>query len=309
MVDGILEALTGEVGSRPRSRRKSARREVLPPVSHLGFTKLLHINALVDGYDASLEHFRRLHGAQLLLEIPHRTSNACLVAIGGVLFELIAPKSSGSDRWRRVQAHGDHYIGVEYQVPDLARAKRESLERGLRLVVDGPVFFVTDPDDSFGVSFQVYEGDWLADPPPVPFIEPMMGSAYWQNEHPLGILGLKRYSVAVRDADAAARFFQRLSGSIVCYREERQALGTTAIGLQIGDTNVELLGPMRDGDIERHVRSLGQGIRAATFVVEDLSRVRSYFAARDFTLVAGDAPGTLALAPLHGRGLRFEYTE
>jgi hypothetical protein len=66
---------------------------------------------------------------------------------------------------------------------------------------------------------------------------------------------------------------------------------------------------MRDGDIERHVRSLGQGIRAATFVVEDLSRVRSYFAARDFTLVAGDAPGTLALAPLHGRGLRFEYTE
>lgn len=278
-------------------------------MSHLEFTKLLHINALVDGYDASLEHFRRLHGAQLLLEIPHRTSDACLVAIGGVLFELIAPKSSETDRGRRVQAHGDHYIGVEYQVPDLARAKRQALESGLRLVVDGPVFFVTDPDDSFGVSFQVYEGDWLADPPPVPFLEPMMGQAYWEDEHPLGILGLKRYSVAVRDAEVAARFFQRLTGSTVCYREERQALGAAAVGLPVGDTIVELLGPMRDGDIERHVRSFGEGIRAATFVVRDLARVRNYFATRAVALTAGDAPGTLALAPRHRQGLRFEYTE
>jgi hypothetical protein len=66
---------------------------------------------------------------------------------------------------------------------------------------------------------------------------------------------------------------------------------------------------MRDGDIERHVRSLGQGIRAATFVVQNLARVRSYFAGRDVTLMAGDAPGTLALAPHHRHGLRFEYME
>jgi hypothetical protein len=287
-----------------------ATEEIDDPVTNVDFTRLQHINAIVNGYDDSIDHFRRLFGAQLNLEIHRVNVDICLINIGRVIFELSAPKP-GHDgrRTRSLEMFGDHYSGVEYQVRDLAAAKEILQSKGLRILVDGTTHFVTNPADSFGAALEVYEGDWHAEPPPVPFIEPMQSREYWSDIHPLGLLGIKRYSIAVRNCDDAAGCFQNLTGCSVAYRADRPGVAATSIGLQIGDSCVELIAPVRAGPLRDYIDRYGERIRATTFAVRDLAEVDRYFAGRGVRLVSGDAADTSALAPEDNHGLRFEFSE
>jgi hypothetical protein len=43
------------------------------------------------------------------------------MTLGGVMFEFFAPKERGQGRL--LARYGDHYVGIEYHVPDVIRAK------------------------------------------------------------------------------------------------------------------------------------------------------------------------------------------
>jgi hypothetical protein len=148
----------------------SMRTEPEPVAERLDLLHVNHINAIVDGYQDTVDHFRGLYGAQFHSRIPGDEVDACLMSIGRVIFEFFAPKQrSERGQGRLLATYGDHYIGIEYEVPDLHVAKDMMLAKGMRILFDGGVYFLTHPADSFGVSFEIYDGDWnvlLARPRP-----------------------------------------------------------------------------------------------------------------------------------------------
>lgn len=282
----------------------------------LCFLKLNHVNAIVDGYDGAVAHFVGRLGFQLNMEVradpaeaasPYGGSDACLVTLGGVIFELFAPQArSERGQGRLLSLYGDHYIGVEYQVGDVAQAREICRSLGIRILSDAGEYFFTHPADGFGISFELYDRDWHGTDPPFPEFAPVRPSSYWRNEHPLGVTGLDCIRVAVHDLDAAAAFFATALGAQVGRREERPQLGAVAASLVLADTTVELLAPTGRGEIERFLDRYGQRIRSTVFRVRNLHDAERHLASLGIALAAGDDQRSRLLDPERNHGLRFE---
>jgi len=262
-----------------------------------------HINAMVEDYERGVEHLRDLYGAQFNLDLPGPHWHACLITIGGVMFEVFAPTE-----YLLHARFGPHYVGIEYQVPDADEARAEVLARGMRVIRELGVAIHVHPAEAFGVAWEFFGRSFHDDPPPVPYIEPLKPSDYWR-EHPLGYTGLKRYSVAVSDLKSATKFFEDFLGATLIYEEARPAAAARAAGFALGDTVAELISPIGPGAIDRHLGRYGDGIRSTVFAVRDLGEARRYFAGRGVMLHPGDAPDTLAIAPEDNLGLLFEFSE
>ncbi len=271
---------------------------------------MTHLNAIVDGFDDTVGLFQRRFGAQFNMDIPGPEVHACLINVGRVIFELFAPHERAERGQGRLLArYGDHYIGIEYQVPDLDRARAAVADHGMRILNDPGVYFLTHPADSFGVSFEIYDGDWHAEPPPAPYVEAIKPAAYWRDEHGLGCVGLKRYSIAVRDLEAAAAFFGAAFGAEVLYEAPRPGGGARAVGLGLADTVAELISPVAPGPVADYLERYGERIRSTVLAVRDLGQAERYFADQGLELGPGDAPDALALDRRHTHGLRIELCE
>jgi catechol 2,3-dioxygenase-like lactoylglutathione lyase family enzyme len=262
-----------------------------------------HINAMVEDFEAGVDHLRDLYGAQFNLDLPGDHWHACLITIGGVMFEVFAPS-----QYLLHARFGPHYVGIEYQVPDADEARAEVLARGMRVIRELGVAIHVHPAEAFGVAWEFFGRSFHDDPPPVPYVEPLKPSEYWL-EHPLGYTGLKRYSVAVSDLESATEFFESFLGAKVIYRQARPAVAAQAVGFTLDDTVAELISPIGPGPIERYLARYGDGIRSTVFGVRDLDQASRYFSDRGITLHAGDAPETLAIAPEDNLGLLFEFSE
>jgi catechol 2,3-dioxygenase-like lactoylglutathione lyase family enzyme len=281
-------------------------------VDHIQLVKVLHVNALVDGYQDTIDHFRDLFGGELHLEQPAIDEvETALMTIGGTLFEWFAPVSvSHRGQGRLLGRYGDHYLGMEYQVPDLAEARAVVESKGVRILREQPNVFFTHPRDCFGVSWEIFAGDFFAPPDgTAPLLATEFGPNYWSDEHPLGITGLARWSAAVDDLDAATAWYEDFLGASVLYREPRPRAVAKAVGLSAGDTVLELISPTGDGPVQHYLDRYTQHMRATTFAVRSIEQVQEYFATRGITLVDGDAPGARAIPPERNHGLLFEFTE
>jgi catechol 2,3-dioxygenase-like lactoylglutathione lyase family enzyme len=263
-----------------------------------------HINAMVENFDKSVDHFRDLYGAEFNLDLPGDHWHACLLTIGGVMFEVFAPSE-----YLLNARLGPHYVGVEYQVPDADEARAEVLARGMRVIRELGVAIHVHPAEAFGVAWEFFGRSFHDDPSPVPYVEPLKPASYWRDEHPLGLTGLKRLSVAVSDLGSATEFFEDFLGASVIYEEERPAVAARAVGLTLGDTVAELISPVGAGSIERYLARYGDGIRSTVFAVRDLGQAKSYFAEHGVMLHPGDAPDAVAIAPEDNLGLLFEFSE
>jgi catechol 2,3-dioxygenase-like lactoylglutathione lyase family enzyme len=262
-----------------------------------------HINAMVEDFDQGVEHLQSLYGAHFDMDLPGDQWHACLITIGGVMFEVFAPL-----QYLLHARFGPHYVGIEYQVTDVDGAREEVLARGMRVIRELGVAIHVHPAEAFGVAWELFGQSFHADPPPVTYIEPLKPASYWL-EHPLGYTGLKRYSVVVADLAAATAFAEGFLGATAAYEETRPAVAARAAGFTLGGTVVELLSPTGAGPIAQHLARYGDGIRSTVFGVRDLDRARDYFADRGVALHPGDAPGALAIAPEDNLGLLFEFAE
>jgi hypothetical protein len=262
-----------------------------------------HINAMVEDFDKSVEHLRDLYGAQFNRDLPGDHWHACLITIGGVMFEVFAPSE-----YLLHARFGPHYVGVEYQVPDADEARSEVLARGMRVIRELGTAIHVHPAEAFGVAWEFFGRSFHDDPPPVQYIEPLKPSDYWR-EHPLGYTGLKRLSIAVSDLEAATKFFEGFLGAAIRYEEARPAVAARAVGFTLADTVAELISPIGPGPMERYLARYGDGIRSTVFAVRDLDQARRYFTERGVMLNAGDAPDTLSIAPEYNLGLLFEFSE
>lgn len=262
-----------------------------------------HINAIVDGYEPTIEHFRDRVGLTLDHTIPDSGdgTEACLMTLGGVMFEFFAPKEKGERGQGRLLArYGDHYIGIEYHVPDVVSAREFAVEHEIRIINDlGPAFF-TYPGNSFGIAFEIYDGDFkhLAQP-----------EGYWETQHPLGLTGLARLTVAVESAEAAAARLNELAYVSEIGPVSRPRAAARGVQVQVGTAVWELLEPTGDGTLAEYLGRYGQRIRSTVFKAANLAQVEKHLTAQGFDLIGGDADDALAINPAQNKNLLFEFTE
>ena len=115
----------------------------------------------------------------------------------------------------------------------------------------------------------------------------MPSKEYWRDEHPLGLTGLVRVGQRGRGPRRGRRRRSpRLVGAPELYRADRPAAAAAALGLQFGDTVVELLAPTGPGPVRDYLDRYGERIRSTVYGVVDLGRVEAYFAERGIPLVA-----------------------
>ena len=265
--------------------------------------ELQHINLVTRDFSDTVAHFRDLFGAQFVLDIPAPQWHAALIHFGGVLFELFVP-----EQFLINARYGPHYVGLEYQIADVDFARTQFRERGIRIIRDIDIAIHTEPADSLGVAFEFYGYSFYNDDP-VEWLEPLKPADYWANQHPLGYLGLKRYSVAVADHEAALAFYDTVFDIEVLYEQPLPSIGARATGIQLANSVVELLSPVDDGTIKQHLNRYGDGIRSVVFRLRDLDQATRHFAQHGITLVPGDHPDSLAIRPEDNRGIMMEFSE
>jgi hypothetical protein len=262
--------------------------------------RLNHINAVLQDFDSSVQHFQEKYDAEFVLDIPQHEMHACLMEMGRVLFELFVPHA-----YLLNSRYGPHYLGVEYQA-DMQVTRQAIAERGVRIVRDIDVALHTHPADGFGVSYEFYhdhfEKDW-------PLLGgPMKSAEYWLS-HPLGLTGLRGYTHAVNDIRSASEFVQSFLGGEPIYEADRPSIAARALGLQVGGAVVELLTPVGNGELARHIHRHGEGIRSTLFGVNNIGNATRYLSARGLQTVLGGAPGAVAVPAEANLGLIFEFAE
>jgi hypothetical protein len=271
--------------------------------------RLNHMNLVLRDFDETVQHFRRAYDAEFVADIAKAEYHACLMATGGVLFELFHPSV-----WLFNARYGPHFVGVEYQA-DMDVVSRAVAERKMRIVRESryardlagnPGYALhTHPADGFGVSYEFYHDDFHT------WDWPDLGGRITpaDDSHPLGLTGQKGYSHAVRDIEAASAFLQSFLAADPVYEAERPAIGARAVGLRIADVVVELQTPTGEGEIARHLYRYGDGVRAAVFGVSNIERTKRRLAERGLPVVPGDAPGSIAVPAEANLGVIFEFAE
>jgi hypothetical protein len=265
--------------------------------------RLNHMNVIWRDFDESVAHLKTQYDATIVMDIPPSTMHAGLFEIGRVLFEFFCPLE-----YLPISRYGPHYVGVEYHA-DMTVVREVIAERGMRIVRDTGIALHTDPNDAYGVSLEFHDGafhDWVWEEKGGTSLR---SAAFWRDEHPLGAVGQKSYTVAVHDIEAASVFFQGLLDGKVVYDVARPAAGARAIGLQISDIVMELLAPTGPGAIRDHLRDHGQGIYSVVIAVRDIEKARRYFTQQGLELAPGTAEGAFAIPAEANLGAIFEFSE
>lgn len=265
--------------------------------------KLNHLNMVLEDFDASVVHFTSLYDAQMLLDLPSPASHACLLEIGRVIFEPFVPAV-----WLLNARYGAHYVGVEYQA-NLEQVRAAIAERDIRIVRDIGMALHTHPADTLGVAFEFYDGEFHENSYALLGDRQIRSADYWRDEHPLGLTGLKAYTLAVHDLPAAQHFVESFLGAEPIYQAARPSAGALAIGLRVGDSVIELLGSTGPGRIADHLYRFGDGIYSTVFGTRDIALIKTWFADRNVAVEPGTADGTLAVAASSNRGVIFEFAE
>jgi catechol 2,3-dioxygenase-like lactoylglutathione lyase family enzyme len=254
-----------------------------------------HINVVLEDYDTMVGHYQRRFDGTNVLDLPQTAWHACLMDVGRVIFELFAPSEFFL------------HIGIEYQVEDLDAAREVLAARGIRVARELGVALHSHPADCHGVSLELF-GGYFHDNEAV-LTAPMRPAEYWRDEHPLGLTGLERLTVAVTDLSAAVDDFRSVFECEVVYEEPRAAVAGTSVGLRFADAVLELIAPDGDGPLQQHLIRHGEGIRSTGFGVRDLEQARGYLRDRGFEVGPGTAPDTLAIPAEQNLGVIFEFAE
>lgn len=268
-----------------------------PPITPV---RMNHLNAVVEDFPASAARLGALFGADFLLDLPQAEWHAGLVDVGRVIFELFAPPS-----FLLNARYGPHYLGVEYQA-DMAVVRAAIADHGIRIARDIGVALHTHPADTLGVAFEFYDGQFHDNDWPL-LGRKMHPASHWLCHHPLGLMGLKHYTIATADLTKAAAFLESFLGATRVYDEARPDLAAQALGYHCGDGIIELQAPTGIGPLHSHLTRWGEGIRSTVFAVANLAVARAYFLERGITPIAGSTADSFALPPEATGGVLFEF--
>jgi hypothetical protein len=263
--------------------------------------RVSHPNVVIENFGQSVKHLEDLYGGSFMSDLPGPNWHACLIEVGGLIFELFEPK--------HFMLHGrigPHYLGIEYEA-DMAEARVAVADHGVRIMRDIELAFHTDPFYGFGVDYEFYGGTFYG--PDAAHVTTFTKPAEYWRAHPLGFTGFIGYTHAVSDLEAASKFVQSFLRGQPVYEAERASLGARSIGFKVADDICELISPSGNGVLMREMMTTGHGIRSTVWGVADIAGARRYFETKGLRVIDGTAPGSIAVDPKANLGLLFEFVE
>lgn len=264
-------------------------------------TRVNHMNVVMEDFDASIAHMKQVYDAEFLLDLPSPAFHACLFAMAGAIFEPFVPEV-----WLFNARYGPFHLGIEYQA-DVEQARKVVAQQNIRIIRDIGVAIHTHPEDTLGVSFEFYDGQFHTNEWPL-LGRGMLPVEHWTNDHPLGLTGLKGYTIAVEDLDAGLAFLRGFFACETVYEENRPLVGARAVGLEVGGAVIELIAPTGSGEIADYVQQAGPGIRSTLFGIADLDAARAHFRSFGIEPLPGSTPDRILIPAAANRGLLFEFT-
>lgn len=124
---------------------------------------------------------------------------------------------------------------------------------------------------------------------------------------------LDHIGVAVRDADAAARFYTEVLGLEESGRETVATQGIKIVFVPAGDSRVELLEPLGpESSVARFLETRGEGLHHVAFAVDDIEAALARAKAAGYDLIDAKprvGAGGARIAFLHPKGLRGVLVE
>jgi catechol 2,3-dioxygenase-like lactoylglutathione lyase family enzyme len=154
---------------------------------------------------------------------------------------------------------------------------------------------LTHPKDTFGpLEFARLNRETTIDPR----VQRHWSASYWSEQHPLGIAGALRITMATRNPAAAARFYRAVLGAT----EAAPLPGHGNTALQVGsDTIVDLVDAT-----DPALGDFGEGVFGMGFQVRDLDRAETFL--RNTGLAVERRGGhTLVLAPAQALGTTVAF--
>jgi hypothetical protein len=156
---------------------------------------------------------------------------------------------------------------------------------GVRIAKPGGGLFATDPEELPNVIFThpkdtFGQMEFMARPPGGhsrdPLFRPDWSSAFWRDEHPLGIQRTSRMTNVVRDVDRALPLFTGPLGGRVFHRQTTD-VAESAFVMVGSDSVIELARPVtEDSMLARDLSDNGEIPHGVHFLVRDLDSVERH---------------------------------
>src|SRR5215213_9748362 len=127
-------------------------------MTSLTLTKLIHVNQLVDDFDAARSFYGEVFGAREYWtgydEAERR--DASLFVVGDTCIELFAPRDRTSLLGASLERFGNSWHSLEFQVADLEAARAALVARDVRIPTYRPgEFLMVHPGDSHGLLLEL----------------------------------------------------------------------------------------------------------------------------------------------------------
>lgn len=287
--------------------------------------EFFHLIHIVDDLAEADSWYRELFSPQFFMEqhwLDVEKRWASLFVVGDTVLEVIEPSSAPEDQHmpltRFHNRFGRHFHSLAWYVDpeDIVPLYRRLRSHGVRVAKPGGGFFAEDeepgntifthPRETFGqIEFEGLNEHWRR-------VDPRFArgwsSAFWRDEHPLGIEGLSHLTTVVPDlAPAQALYEEALGGTT--FHTETGRTAESAFVLVGGLTVVELARPVTDDSLlARDLAANGPLPHAATFKVRDLDSAERHVA-KVGVRVAERGGDTLVLDPGDCRDAVYAFTD
>ena len=282
--------------------------------------KLFHLTHVVDDiavtdkwYDEIFAVNRFYHGYE---ELAGRT--ASLIAIGDVVMEPMTPSREPNLRNPSVQKFhqrfGQHFHSIAWYVDDVQSISERLDQNGYRLfsIVGKQIkpphkasAIWTHPRETPGQLEFALPGDFTPDPR----FKSDWSSAYWRDEHPLGIERLSHLTVIVGDLAKAKKLYCGVLDSKLIHEEETPGRKKSAYVVVSEDSIVELAEPLSKTTAEgRDLEKNGEGLFAMTFQSKDLGKAQEFLKSKGVTPAAEGKHG-IAIGADQAFGMTVGFTD
>ena len=227
--------------------------------------------------------------------------DASLLAIGDFVMEPVAmakvPGAEDSAIGRFYRRFGPRFHSVAWFVDSVENAFETLNAHNVRMYTAGGEFLkapkpgravFTHPKDTYGtLEFARYGG---LQPDRDPRLKPGWSTAFWRDEHPLGIERVSHMTTLVRDLSKATSFYLDVIGGRILDAVEIRGRKRSAY-IALGDETVmEIAEPLSPSSPEgREIEMSGETIYSVTFKVKDLAKAKSFLDSKNVRTESAEA--------------------
>jgi methylmalonyl-CoA/ethylmalonyl-CoA epimerase len=97
-----------------------------------------HIGIAVQDLDKAIEFWNKMFGVQTPTPVTERDMRICMIQLGDLLVELIAPVGTEGVMAKHIEKRGEGIHHVCYEVDDIYKAVEEMSAKGMRFVSKEP---------------------------------------------------------------------------------------------------------------------------------------------------------------------------